>query len=802
MHYRWECPHQRTRWLANDNTCEYCKCYVCEIALHVCGVNSHKFAAPTTVLKWEQMRLVKQPFTSFAENTHTLLTMDIPIVALVTPQIELSTGISSGVLLQYMQHPTPSSVWHYIKGAVALANNHKMFLDRIAHRDNRILSFIGHGSYMSLQQMQVNLFATLQFKPSGSGLMFTVTLHLRETAWRALPHFVHTKLVAVPDPLFEPVAPPSPRVFFEHQYLAFRDMLRIEQTSLNTRFWYSLQDNQQVFVQRHALSVDAHGSSVFVHRPGFVKPDDMLFGGLLCNDRGTGKTFVAAALIRSHPAPADFAATSDLNLQSVPVDDDETSEEEIDAVELPEAVPDKTAVRTTLVIVPAANLLAQWIEELEMLNLRVALHHGRHRVTTISDLQNYDVVVTTADTLRLAVLSSTVSVFHEAHFWRIVCDEGHRLLQGNRLSRAGLAVRTVSARNRWVLTATPDMSGSRLRQFAMLITGSLSNVDIARNSLLHYYVRFPGRFIENTHVPVMEGLTIRYDAVTNVLPEVIRQTHEVALEPQMAAHYTQAVHRIRAARQGGMYMMRVFNNLLTTLNGVGPMRWPDIDEAANPIGLEELPQDVYDCSICLDVLRGPMRSACSHFFCQDCIVRWLQNSSHCPLCRGRPYPLVRFAEPITGAPPGAGDDGEMPPSSAKMAFLIGHIENLLNGPWEGGEPPRILVFSRYLPVRRLLLQTLGEAATADIGVFQAGQARVLIMSFLSGSVGLNLMQANHVILCEPCFRKSTEEQAIGRAARLGQRRTVHVHYVLMQNTVEASMARLPRENRMSIQDAL
>jgi SNF2 family DNA or RNA helicase len=59
-----------------------------------------------------------------------------------------------------------------------------------------------------------------------------------------------------------------------------------------------------------------------------------------------------------------------------------------------------------------------------------------------------------------------------------------------------------------------------------------------------------------------------------------------------------------------------------------------------------------------------------------------------------------------------------------------------------------------------------------------------------------------VVLCEPCFRVSTEEQAYGRAARLGQRRVVHVYPVFLENTIEQTIMQLPRRGRLNMQQAL
>ncbi|EEF27812.1 zinc finger protein, putative [Ricinus communis] len=43
-----------------------------------------------------------------------------------------------------------------------------------------------------------------------------------------------------------------------------------------------------------------------------------------------------------------------------------------------------------------------------------------------------------------------------------------------------------------------------------------------------------------------------------------------------------------------------------------------------------------DCTICMDEIEVGMqaiRMPCSHYYHQDCIINWLQNSHFCPLCR-------------------------------------------------------------------------------------------------------------------------------------------------------------------------
>ena len=61
---------------------------------------------------------------------------------------------------------------------------------------------------------------------------------------------------------------------------------------------------------------------------------------------------------------------------------------------------------------------------------------------------------------------------------------------------------------------------------------------------------------------------------------------------------------------------------------------------------------------------------------------------------------------------------------------------------------------------------------------------VLAAQIQSGGTGLNIQTASVVIICEPQYKPSVENQAISRAYRMGQTRNVLVHRLLCTNTIE------------------
>ncbi|OZE96548.1 DEAD/DEAH box helicase [Rhodococcoides fascians] len=75
--------------------------------------------------------------------------------------------------------------------------------------------------------------------------------------------------------------------------------------------------------------------------------------------------------------------------------------------------------------------------------------------------------------------------------------------------------------------------------------------------------------------------------------------------------------------------------------------------------------------------------------------------------------------------------------------------------------------------------------------FTAHRGRAVLVSQIeAGGVGLNVQAASVVILTEPQWKPSTEVQAIARAHRMGQVRTVQVHRLLAKDTVDEHMRRV------------
>ena len=66
----------------------------------------------------------------------------------------------------------------------------------------------------------------------------------------------------------------------------------------------------------------------------------------------------------------------------------------------------------------------------------------------------------------------------------------------------------------------------------------------------------------------------------------------------------------------------------------------------------------------------------------------------------------------------------------------------------------------------------------------AKDGSALVAQIQAGGVGLNIQAASVVVFCEPQIKPSLETQAVARAYRMGQSRSVLVHRLLIQDSVD------------------
>ena len=129
--------------------------------------------------------------------------------------------------------------------------------------------------------------------------------------------------------------------------------------------------------------------------------------------------------------------------------------------------------------------------------------------------------------------------------------------------------------------------------------------------------------------------------------------------------------------------------------------------------------------------------------------------------------------------------------SAKLELLMDLLPEQLE------EGRRILLFSQFTSMLALIEQELhkrdiryakltGSTRNRDavIDRFRSGEVDLFLISLKAGGLGLNLTEADTVILYDPWWNPAVEAQAADRAHRIGQEKPVFVYKLLTEQTVE------------------
>lgn len=467
-----------------------------------------------------------------------------------------------------------------------------------------------------------------------------------------------------------------------------------------------------------------HYYNVVTNSPQDVPP--VLGRGALCGDSmGLGKTLTMIALILAtkNDIPSDHS-------------------------------------NSTLIVVPL-SVLSNWEKQIQdhcvPNTLSYAVYYGSGRDLSAKDLQKYDVVVTTYQT----VVGENSELAHEApnkkrrknegslfevQWKRVVLDEGHNIR--NPKTKMARSVCALNAQRRWVLTGTPIINSPQdlgsiltflricapldnpdwqtqylLRPLkdgdpagAELLRAIMSQICIRRTKEMqdsngNFLVPLPG--VEMTVVPVT------LDPEARELYDLIEQLSKDRIEgilnhPQSLSISSNALSMLTRLRQLALHPGLIPRDYADQLQ----RKEEDNNESMMPLTPEEKSrmqrlllqaiEDDEECPVCFDVLKDPRITACSHWFCLACIAEVLSRDARCPMDR-RVLGMGDLIEPpppteLTQAPIRMEDDLDEAAnslrsgSSAKIDQLV-HLLKLTPG------NEKSLVFSQFTT----FLDKIGDA---------------------------------------------------------------------------------------------
>ena len=137
-------------------------------------------------------------------------------------------------------------------------------------------------------------------------------------------------------------------------------------------------------------------------------------------------------------------------------------------------------------------------------------------------------------------------------------------------------------------------------------------------------------------------------------------------------------------------------------------------------------------------------------------------------------------------------------SSSKKEMLIEQIVEAVEN------DHKVLVFTNYIGSIENICKSLEEREIAYLSMtgstkdrqqlvnkFQKNEKyKVFVMTLKTGGVGLNLTAADTIFIYDPWWNKTVENQAIDRAYRLGQDRTVFSYKLILKDTIAVSYTHL------------
>ncbi|XP_005043829.1 PREDICTED: E3 ubiquitin-protein ligase SHPRH isoform X1 [Ficedula albicollis] len=211
------------------------------------------------------------------------------------------------------------------------------------------------------------------------------------------------------------------------------------------------------------------------------------------------------------------------------------------------------------------------------------------------------------------------------------------------------------------------------------------------------------------------------------------------------------------------------------------------------------------CPICARQLGSQWAVlTCGHCFCNECIAIIIQqysvgtrrSSIKCAICR-QTTSHKEISYVFTAEAANQEDDIPVKGShSTKVEAVVRTLKRI-----QFKDPgAKSLVFSTWQDVLDIISKALYDnnmvfSQINGISKFQENLSafkydpniNILLLPLHTGSNGLNIIEATHVLLVEPILNPAHELQAIGRVHRIGQTKSTIVHRFLIKATIEERM---------------
>jgi SNF2 family DNA or RNA helicase len=463
-------------------------------------------------------------------------------------------------------------------------------------------------------------------------------------------------------------------------------------------------------------------------------------------------------------------------------------------------------IKTTLVVVPRGPVYVQWKNtikkdtKLTYLAIDNLPYIKKHLPNTIHELKTYlekfDVVLIKNTTLQTLVdhYKETDPQNEMYGFDRIMIDEAHM-----------------------IIIKIPDFN----YKFLWLITSSYRELFFYNYSKTLYsgFLQMIQHSVERLHYILVKGDPDFVRSSFNVPPPVehyyvckMNKTLS-AIQPFLTASIQEkinvndisgAIHELGGAAETEEALIEaviteVNKDISNKEKEIGFVRTLEIDQETKENRIKNLEQELQRsinrrtsikerlqevttrmCSICHDALENPIYLNCSHIFCGQCILTWMQSNIrtrsctvHCPECRTTidSTKIVAIVKEKT-------ETQILPIFLSKEDQMLDIIQKKPNG--------RFLLFSRMDTTFGRLSMILGKNNISHCEIkgstqhmmniledFEQNKIRVILLNTYHAGCGIDISSATDVIIYHSMPLEKI--QAVGRAQRVGRTEPLTIH---------------------------
>lgn len=444
-------------------------------------------------------------------------------------------------------------------------------------------------------------------------------------------------------------------------------------------------------------------------------------------------------------------------------------------------------------------------------------------------------------------------------WFRVVLDEAQTIK--NHKTRAARACSRLVAKRRWCLSGTPIQNSINdlYSYFRFLRHETYSAISSFRDDIRLPIERKLGNPVHGYQKlqEVLKGVLLRRTKETLIeghpivnLPPKSLEMNVLDFSEKERAFYNDlesaSQKQFKEYQDNGTVKQNFVNILQLLLRLRQACNHPNLI----PAGFESSPSQAL-CVVCSDLPEDAVVSVCGHVFCKECVLKRLSSydaeDKTCPKldckrkitvetqaslkgCTGdvQLVPETSFertSSTVNGSEQQPGDSNADSSKIKAAMDMLKSLPKLEHSSSSGDERPiasgqateKALVFSQWTKMLDQLEKKLstssiqyrrldGTMPIADrdrvVQEFNTNpKVTVMLMSLKAASVGLNMVAANHVLLLDPWWNPTTEEQAIDRAHRIGQKRPVKVTRFTVKDTVEDRIMNLQERKRRLVASA-